>query len=164
MNRRTFFTSTAALGLSAGTASAGIFGDVWTAITGHVDDIKDRRSDDTFAPGAPIKTSKFRENDPGQDVAHWVTGLLFIVEYQGTRYVQLGTDFEAGLAPDLYIYVSTTPNIIDEDSFFNSEQIELGKLTKGSGASFYELPPNIDPSSVTIWCKAFSQFMGSANV
>ena len=83
---------------------------------------------------------------------------------QGTNYVQLGKDFEAGLAPDLYIYASTRANIVDEESFFDSPQVELGKLIKGTGASFYGLPDNLQPKSVTIWCKRFSQFMGSANL
>ena len=59
---------------------------------------------------------------------------------KGTNYVQLGKDFEAGLAPDLYIYASVRADIVDEESFFDSPQVELGKLIKGTGASFYELP------------------------
>ena len=83
----------------------------------------------------------------------------------GKTYVQLNSDFEAGLAPDLYIYVSTSATpIVDERSFFATTQLELGKLGKGSGASFYEVPGGLKPVQVTIWCKRFSQFMGSATL
>ena len=57
--------------------------------------------------------------------------------------------------------------IVDEQSFNSVEQIELGKLVKGSGASFYEVPAHINVQhiqSITIWCKRFGQFMGSTNV
>ena len=158
-------TSAIGSGLIAGTASAGIFSDAWDAAKGHVNDLIDRTTtDDAFAPGQAIRTGKFRETDPGQDAAHWVKGSVYLMEAD-VRYIQLGDDFKAGLAPDLYIYVSESKNsIVDEDTFFSTKQIELGKLIKGKGASFYEVPAGVDPKSVTIWCKQFSQFMGSANI
>ena len=54
-----------------------------------------------------LTTAVFREDDPGNDAAHWVKGSVSIVEMDGEKYVQLNEDFEAGLAPDLYIYIST---------------------------------------------------------
>ena len=88
-------------------------------------------------------------------------GSVSIVNVNGKNYVQLNSDFEAGLAPDLYLYVSSATPIVDERSFFATTQLELGKLGKGSGASFYEVPGGLKPIQVTIWCKRFSQFMGS---
>ena len=86
-------------------------------------------------------------------------------EASDKHYIQLEDNFEAGLAPDLYIYVSTSATpIVDEKSFFATTQLELGKLGKGSGASFYEVPGGLKPIQVTIWCKRFSQFMGSATL
>lgn len=38
-----------------------------------------------------------------------------------------------------------------------------GKLVKGSGASYYKLPENLSFKSVTIWCKAFNEFIMSAD-
>ena len=163
MNRRNLLLGIAAVPI-AGTANALSWSDIKDAVTGHVDDIIDRRKDDAFAPGHPYAMSTFREDDIGQDAAHWVRGDVYLMSSQGTNYVQLGKDFEAGLAPDLYIYASTRADIVDEESFFDSPQVELGKLIKGTGASFYELPDNLQPKSVTIWCKRFSQFMGSANL
>ena len=157
------------LGLSvvplAGTANALSWSDIKEAITGHTTDLIDRYTqDDAFAPGHPSRFGKFREDDIGQDAAHWVKGSVYIMQGKGTNYVQLGKDFEAGLAPDLYIYASVRADIVDEKSFFDSPQVELGKLVKGAGASFYELPADLQPNSITIWCKRFSQFMGSANL
>ena len=164
MNRRNLLLGIAAAPI-AGTANALSWSDVKEAITGHTTDLIDRYTEeDTFAPGQPIMAGSFREDDPGQDAAHWVKGSVYLMEGQGTNYIQLGQDFEAGLAPDLYIYASAMPDIVDEESFFNSHQVELGKLIKGTGASFYELPDGLSPKSVTIWCKRFSQFMGSANL
>ena len=164
MNRRNLLLGIAAAPI-AGTANALSWSDIKEAITGHTTDLIDRYTeDDAFAPGHPYAMSTFREDDIGQDAAHWVRGDVYLMSSQGTNYVQLGKDFEAGLAPDLYIYASTRADIVDEESFFDSPQVELGKLIKGTGASFYELPDNLQPKSVTIWCKRFSQFMGSANL
>ena len=95
----------------------------------------------------------------------WGAVSLIWDEVNDKHYIQLEDNFEAGLAPDLYIYVSTSATpIVDEKTFFATTQLELGKLVKGSGASFYEVPAGIKPAQITIWCKRFSQFMGSATV
>ena len=147
-------------------AQANWLTDIGTAIVGHANDLYDRTvEDDAFAPGFPVAEVKFRTDDFGQDAAHWVKGSASIVEYEGKQYIQLNQDFQAGLAPDLYIYVSESPmDIVDERSFNSTVQIELGQLTKGNGASFYEVPEGVIVQSITIWCKAFGQFMGSASV
>ena len=153
-------------GLSAGAVSAGIFDDAWTALKGHTNDLYDRATaEDAIAPGKPVKAGTIREDDPGQDRAHWAKGTTYVVEDSGTKYLQLGKDFETGLAPDLHVYVSANMSpIMDEAAFFATEQVELGRLTLGKGASYYVIPEGVDPQSVTIWCKAFSQFMGSASL
>ena len=105
-----------------------------------------------------------------RDRAYWVKGTAQTVRdfANDKNYVQLQNNFKAGLAPDLYIYISLVDKkIVDEASFNSVEQIELGKLVKGSGASFYEVPAHINIQhiqSITIWCKRFGQFMGSTNV
>ena len=149
-----------------GLLAFGLSGTIRDAVNGHVADITERVTvADEVASGDVLTTAVFREDDPGNDAAHWVKGSVSIVEMDGKTYVQLNSDFEAGLAPDLYIYVSTSATpIVDEKSFFATTQLELGKLVKGSGASFYEVPNGIKPAQVTIWCKRFSQFMGSATV
>ena len=149
-----------------GLLAFGLSGTIRDAINGHVEDVIERTTiDDLIVVGDTISTTNFRTDDIGQDAAHWVSGSVSIVKLDGKTYVQLNSDFEAGLAPDLYIYVSTSATpIVDEKTFFATTQLELGKLVKGSGASFYEVSNSIKPVQVTIWCKRFSQFMGSATV
>ena len=168
MKRRTLLLGALAVPTAA---SANWFTDIVDAVTGHTEDVVDRiTTEDSFAPGFVESSNNFRENDRGQDAAHWVSGTAQILRDHdgGKSYVQLQSNFKSGLAPDLYIYVSTENAWIqDEADFTRYEQIELGKLTKGSGASFYELPSTTraqDVQSITIWCKRFNRFMGSTDV
>ena len=152
----------------AGLLAFGLSGTVRDAVEGHATDITERLTvEDQNADGLVVSYANFREDDIGNDAAHWVKGSVTLVwdEVNDKHYVQLEDNFEAGLAPDLYIYVSTSATpIVDERSFFATTQLELGKLVKGSGASFYEVPGGLKPIQVTIWCKRFSQFMGSATL
>ena len=95
----------------AGLLAFGLSGTVRDAVEGHVTDITERVSiaDETVA-GTLIGYGKFREDDPGNDAAHWVKGTASLVwdEENDKHYIQLEDDFQAGLAPDLYIYVSTS--------------------------------------------------------
>ena len=142
------------------------FSTVKSAIVGHTTDIVERVTvEDQNVDGALISWAEFREDDPGNDAAHWVKGGVTLIWDGNKQYIQLEDNFKAGLAPDLYIYVSTSATpIVDEKTFFATGQVELGKLVKGSGASAYEVPDGIKPTQITIWCKRFSQFMGSATL
>ena len=152
----------------AGLLAFGLSGTVRDAVEGHATDITERLTvDDQHADGLVLSYADFRDDDIGRDAAHWVNGSVSLIwdEVNDKHYIQLEDNFEAGLAPDLYIYVSTSATpIVDERSFFATTQLELGKLGKGSGASFYEVPAGLKPIQVTIWCKRFSQFMGSATL
>ena len=64
MNRRNLLLGIAAVPI-AWTAYALSWSDIKDAVTGHVDDIIDRRKDDAFAPGHPYAMSTFREDDIG---------------------------------------------------------------------------------------------------
>ena len=158
-------------GLSLGApslASANWFSSIKDAITGHTTDVIERATvSDEFAPGNVQLSNNFREDDPGVDAAHWVKGTAQVIRDHSTgkRYVQLQDNFKAGLAPDLYIYISSAEkHIVDEASFYSVGQVELGKLSKGSGASYYEIPNGIKVNSITIWCRRFEQFMGSTSL
>ena len=144
------------------------FAEIKDAVVGHTTDAIERVTvSDEFAPGNVQASNNFRSDDPGVDAAHWVSGTAQVIRDHDTGkvYVQLQDNFNSGLAPDLYIYVSEHEGQIGDEAAFNSvNQIELGKLTKGSGASFYEVPAGVDVQSITIWCKRFGQFMGSTNV
>ena len=146
-------------------ANAGIFDSIKDAITGHVDDVKDRLKDDQFITGGDVKkSSTFTWSS---DSIHYADGGVQIINKDGKKYVQLTETFSAGLAPDLYIYLA--PGHIDSDAeFVNGNKLELGKLVKGSGASFYEIPSYLnsystEKFSVVIHCKRFNEPMGAAH-
>ncbi len=153
------------IGLGASLAKAGLFDDIKTAITGHVDDAKGRVfGSDEFINGATIKSGTFDETADGRDLAHWADGTARLVIKDGVRYIQLDADFNSGPLPDGHVYVSVATDINNEDDFFASTQIDLGPLKLGKGASYYELPAGTLVNSVTIWCQAFSEYIGSADV
>ena len=101
-------------GLSLGApslASANWFSSIKDAITGHTTDVIERATvSNEYAPGNVQLSNNFREDDPGVDSAHWVKGTAQVIRDHSTgkRYVQLQDNFKAGLAPDLYIYISSS--------------------------------------------------------
>ena len=132
--------------------------DVFDAITGHIEDIEDRQKDDQFIDGEIIKSGKFTNV---KDSIHWAEGSLEIIKNETGTYIQLLSDFDSGLAPDLYIY--TSDKILKNQADIDQNQkFNLTKLVKGSGASYYKVEGDI--KSIVIWCQRFNQFMGSANV
>ena len=153
-------------------AHAGIFDDIKDAISGHIDDVKDRLKDDQHIMGITLNESTFSWSS---DSIHYANGSVKIVHkpLSSEYYVQLNEDFSAGLAPDLYIYLA--PGHITSDAeFVNGDKLELGKLVKGSGASYYKIPDEIIkkyankqyenmPFSVVIHCKRFNEPMGAAH-
>ena len=146
----------------SGESKAFSWSDIKDAVTGHVTDVKDRLKDDQFVNGIEISKSS---NPWSSDSIHYVEGSVSIVKKDGDLFVQLNEDFAAGLAPDLYIYLAA--GHIDSDAeFVNNKKIELGKLIKGSGASYYKIPKfltkyHTSPFSVVIHCKRFNEPMGA---
>ena len=159
-------TVCATLLFSVKMTQAGIFDNVVTAITGHYEDAKTRVfAEDKIKVGKLIKEGKFDEEAEGQDLAHWAKGNVSIVEADGKQFIQLNADFSSGPLPDGYVYVSTTAtDINNENDFYSSQQVELGKLQQGVGAHFYEIPEGLDVVSFTIMCKAFKEYIGSADL
>jgi len=146
--------------ISSGEVHAGILDDITTAITGHYNDAKERLFvEDEIISGTILAESEFTLS---KDSIHWAEGSVSIIEADdGKKYIQLGKDFEAGLAPDLYIFTST--DLIDSQSALDkATRFNLYKLKKGSGASVYQVTGNI--KSIVIWCSAFNQWMGTAVV
>jgi len=144
-------------------------GDVKTIVGGHIDDFSNRWNvKHQVVKGETIRFGKFRSNDVGQDFAHRThrgTASVVIGEY-GQAYVQFSKDFESTIGPDFHVYISESSGISDEATFKSTEMIELGKLKNTLGATFYEIK-GINPAdinSVTIWCKRFNEFIGSADL
>ena len=151
-------------------AQASLFGDIKTAVTGHIADYQSRSAPDQVLEGATVvKSSKFRTDDRGQDRLHTGSGGVSLVQKDGEFFIQLHADVDISLAPDLFLYVSTQGSIDHEERFNATEQVELGMLVKGEGASYYSLGQLTDAqvlslSSVTVWCKQFGEFMASADL
>ena len=83
----------------------------------------------------------------------------------GSRIVRLeGLDTSNG--PDLYLYVTTT-RAAGEESAFDDEYVNLGRLKGNQGDQNYELPPDTDLArftTVLIWCDRFDSAFGAADL
>ena len=138
-------------------AQAGILG-------GHFDDFKSRFTADQIIEGDVVAKGSFRDDDRGQDFLHRGSGGVSIKVVDGKRFVQLESDFTSTPGPDYHVYVSFFNGIEDIREFNSFQSLELGKLIKGSGASFYEIPDGATVRSVTIVCKQFNAFITSADL
>ena len=145
------------------TAKAGVFDSLKTVVGGHIDDLQSRFMDDQFIEGTEVARAQFRQDDRGQDTLHNGAGTVTIVETDDGRFLQLGSDFSSTPGPDYHVYISQDRHVDHEDRFDKSRQIELGRLVKGSGASYYKIPADTEFKSITIWCKAFGEFIVSAD-
>ena len=93
----------------AGLLAFGLSGTVRDAVEGHATDITERLTvEDQNADGLVVSYADFRDDDIGRDAAHWVNGSVSLIwdEVNDKHYIQLEDNFEAGLAPDLYIYLN----------------------------------------------------------
>lgn len=153
----------ASLLLISGVLHAGWLDDLSTALGGHFDDLKSRFAADQLIDGDIVAQTTFREEDRGQDALHHGSGTVLLINTPEGRFLQLGPDFSSTPGPDYHVYVSQDINVDHEDRFIKANQVELGRLIKGSGASYYKLPENTVFQSVTVWCKAFSEFIVSAD-
>lgn len=144
-------------------AQASWLDNISTVVGGHISDIQSRFTQDQIVEGNEIHIASFREDDRGQDMLHHGSGTVKIIENSQGRFIQLAKDFSSTPGPDYHIYISSESGIDHEERFTQTNQIELGKLIKGSGASYYQIPDNTNVESVTIWCKAFNEFIMSAD-
>jgi hypothetical protein len=154
---------TVVLVLVSSFAHAGWLDDISTAVGGHISDFKSRFADDQLIDGDIVAQTTFRENDRGQDALHHGSGTVMVIDAHEGRFIQLAPDFSSTPGPDYHVYISQDSNVDHEDRFDKSSQVELGRLVKGSGASFYKIPENTEFQSVTVWCKAFNEFIVSAD-
>ncbi len=98
-------------------------------------------------PSAPVSTARPEpvELARGEFVSldHGTRGVARVLELaDGRRIVRLeGLDTSNG--PDLYLYVTTTPAAGDE-SAFDDEHVNLGRLKGNQGDQNYDLPPDTD--------------------
>ncbi len=117
------------------------------------------------ALAGPAKTSFQLQGASGSFISsdNKTQGNARIVTQNGQRYLELGTEFNTGEAPDLYVLLhrSATPN-----SYKPSEYINLGRLEKLSGTQRYAIPNTAnlsDYQSAVIWCRQFDVTMAHAS-
>lgn len=137
--------------------------NITTIVGGHINDLQSRFTENQIIEGKVIATASFRENDRGQDTLHHGSGDVKIIENSEGRFIQLAENFTSTPGPDYHVYISRDSHIDHEERFDMTNQIELGRLIKGSGASYYRIPDNTGFQSVTIWCKAFNEFIMSTD-
>jgi hypothetical protein len=114
------------------------------------------------APPEPVELAR------GEFVSldHGTSGVTRVLELgDGAQIVRLeGLDTSNG--PDLYVYVTATP-ADGEESAFDDEYVNLGRLKGNQGDQNYELPPGTDLarfSTVVIWCDRFDSAFGAADL
>ncbi len=102
-----------------------------------------------------VATGEFQ----GTDDFHYGSGTASIIEVEPGRFHLRLEDFSVRNGPDLYVYLSPSPDDWTEDA------LELGVLKATDGSFGYDLPPGTDPvayRSAIIWCKQFSHLFATA--
>ncbi len=93
------------------------------------------------------------------DEKHKASGKVKTIEGEDGLYVRF-EEFEVTNGPDLYVYLTV-------EGQETKEGIELGKLKGNKGSQNYMIPDGTDLAQynkVVIWCKAFDEDFGYANL
>ncbi|PSL57902.1 electron transfer DM13 [Saccharothrix carnea] len=114
----------------------------------------------TTTPAGPVALA----SGPFRSLDYTTTGSATLVQLpDGKRAVQFEA-LDTSDGPDLYVYLSDKPADSPEAAF-DSGFTNLGKLKANRGNQVYEVPAELDLStvrSVVIWCKRFSEGFGVA--
>ena len=105
------------------------------------------------------------EASPGQfvSVEHPTSGQVMVIEEDGTKYLEIGEDFQSDRGPALEIILHKSDTVglqIEEGSY-----VSLGELKSFNGAQRYLIPEAIDLEqyqSVAVWCQEFNATFGYA--
>jgi len=144
-------------------------------VKGHLDDAISRIApvdlDSSIISGGIVGTGHIDTDASGQDLIHNSSGTVGAVSHDTGLYIQLGNDFTSSPGPDYHVYISLGSDVDDEKDFNFFKSFELGKLKRGSGPSFYQVPTEVvdeidhlQQFSVVIWCKRIGEYIGSATV
>ncbi len=103
----------------------------------------------SFEPSV-VRTGQFVDADS----FHFGRGDALIIETNPGVYTLRVENFSVRNGPDLFVYVSTDPTGESVE-----EALNLGELKATDGAFNYEIPPEIDVSTIksaVVWCRQFS--------
>ena len=109
--------------------------------------------------GAPL--AERRGQFVGADEFHFGRGTARLIETAPGIWVVRLEEFEVRNGPDLFVYLSESPDGYAEGGF------ELGPLKADRGNQNYEVPADTDVGafrSVVIWCKALAVQFSSARL
>jgi len=88
------------------------------------------------------------------------SGTWQIVERDGSRFVELSSDFKTRNAPDLKIFLSSQPSDSLTGKNATDSAILISELESNRGGQSYELPADLDLadfSSIMIHCEQYSK-------
>jgi hypothetical protein len=97
----------------------------------------------------------------GADEFHFAEGIAKLIESEPGRYIVRVEEFSVRNGPDLFVYLSTSPDGYGDGS------LNLGALKATDGAFNYEVPEGTDIeqfASVVVWCRQFSVLFGTATL
>ncbi|SDG93738.1 Electron transfer DM13 [Lentzea fradiae] len=108
----------------------------------------------------PVVEETPREVATGEwrSLEHTTTGKASLVRLPGGAHSVQFAALNTSDGPDLYVYLSPHPSGSSEKTF-GQGFTSLGKLKGNRGDQVYEIPAEVDVStirSVVIWCKRFS--------
>lgn len=111
----------------------------------------------SFEP-AVVQTGQF----VGSDDFHFGRGDALIIETEPGVYTLRFENFSVRNGPDLFVYLSTDPTGENVEDSLN-----LGELKATDGAFNYEIPADIDVSTIksaVVWCRQFSVLFAHAEL
>lgn len=101
----------------------------------------------------------------GVDQSHPTSGTARIVEKDGQRFLELGSDFDTVNGPAVQIVLhkgNSVPASLTEGSY-----VYIADLQSFDGAQRYLIPADVDITayeSVAIWCEEFNVTFGFADI
>jgi len=97
----------------------------------------------------------------GADDFHFAEGRALIIETEPGRYILRVEDFSVRNGPDLFVYLSPSPDGFAEGG------LNLGELKATDGAFNYEVPDGTDLTayrSAVVWCERFAVLFATATL
>jgi hypothetical protein len=116
----------------------------------------DGEDDSTFEPRI-VRQGTWQ----GADEFHFAEGIAKLIETEPGRFIVRVEEFSVRNGPDLFVYLSTSPD------GFGDGSLNLGELKATDGAFNYDIPEGTDLqqfASVVVWCKQFSVLFGTATL